>query len=85
MAEAGSVPEALRLCLGRPEELQAIALKFAERPAVEFPKQFVNGLIEFTQAEEAPLAQSCQDPALHDQNGRFDFFPCPGEPAPGPG
>ena len=25
-----------------PEELEAIALKFAERPAVEFPKQFVD-------------------------------------------
>ncbi len=62
---------------GRPVEplveLPAARSEVPHRPAVELDELLANRLIEFSEAEERPIAQRGQDPALGYQDVGFDL------------
>jgi hypothetical protein len=71
-ATVACVPHsAQRRLVERFEAAAARPLALAEGPVVEAHQQFLNGLVDFGQAEELSLSQSRQDPPLDYQHTRF--------------
>ena len=55
------------------EPRAARALQFLERPVVEVLQQLADGGVEFGEAEEAPMPQPGEDPALDQLHRGFDL------------
>ena len=68
--------------VGAGEQGLPVARQFLEGTGVHILEQLADGLIEFGQAEETPVAQPRQDPALDDEQGAFHLGLVPGFPRP---
>jgi hypothetical protein len=49
------------------------AFELLERPRIELVEQLPDGLVQFIDAEEFPVAQARQDPALYDLHPYLDL------------